>query len=212
LNDDSGGVVANAVMVAAGTSGSIRVYTTDETNLILDVNGYFLPAAAGPAGPQGPAGPTGATGPAGPTGPQGQTGATGAAGQAGATGAAGTNGTNGATVFTASAGNFTQTAYMAINGVNQTPTLTESNAQLIPGQSCSSETLTLAFSSGASLVTAPSVTLRASGAATSLTCTILPLSCSVSGNVAITADEPLDIQITNNGITGKTFVSLTCTP
>ena len=43
LNDDTGTIVANAVTVSAGTSGSVRIYTTDETHVILDVDGYFIP-------------------------------------------------------------------------------------------------------------------------------------------------------------------------
>ena len=40
-------VVANAAIVPAGTSGSIDVYATNPTDLVVDINGYFAPAATG---------------------------------------------------------------------------------------------------------------------------------------------------------------------
>jgi hypothetical protein len=48
LNSWTGKVVANAALVPAGTNGSISVYVTDPTNVILDTNGYF--SAPGNAG------------------------------------------------------------------------------------------------------------------------------------------------------------------
>jgi hypothetical protein len=45
-----GAVVANAAIVAAGTNGAISIYVTDPTQLVLDINGYFVPVPA-PAGP-----------------------------------------------------------------------------------------------------------------------------------------------------------------
>ena len=39
--------VANAAIVPAGTNGAINVYATDATDLIIDINGYFLPASNG---------------------------------------------------------------------------------------------------------------------------------------------------------------------
>ena len=48
LNSWAGKVVANAAIVPGGTNESISVYASQQTNLILDVNGYFgLPAGAG---------------------------------------------------------------------------------------------------------------------------------------------------------------------
>ena len=44
LNSD-GRVKANAAVVAAGTSGGISVVASDNTNLVLDINGYFVPAS-----------------------------------------------------------------------------------------------------------------------------------------------------------------------
>ncbi len=44
LNSSDGRVKANAAIVPAGTpSGSVSVYVTDTTNVILDINGYFVP-------------------------------------------------------------------------------------------------------------------------------------------------------------------------
>jgi hypothetical protein len=47
LNASAASVTANAAIVAAGTGGSITTYTTDDTDLIIDINGYFAPAATG---------------------------------------------------------------------------------------------------------------------------------------------------------------------
>jgi hypothetical protein len=47
LNDPTGTVLSNAVVVPAGTGGAVNVFTTDATDLVIDINGYFAPAAAG---------------------------------------------------------------------------------------------------------------------------------------------------------------------
>ena len=44
LNSD-GRVKANAAIIPAGTGGAISVYATDATDLVLDINGYFVPAS-----------------------------------------------------------------------------------------------------------------------------------------------------------------------
>jgi len=36
-------VVASAAIVPAGTSGSINVFSSDATDLLIDINGYFAP-------------------------------------------------------------------------------------------------------------------------------------------------------------------------
>ena len=46
LNSFTGKVVANAALVPAGTAGSIDVFVTDQSHVILDINGYFAPAGA----------------------------------------------------------------------------------------------------------------------------------------------------------------------
>jgi hypothetical protein len=45
LNSWNGRVVANAAIVPAGTSGGITVYASDNTHIIIDINGYFVPAS-----------------------------------------------------------------------------------------------------------------------------------------------------------------------
>jgi hypothetical protein len=47
LNDLTGTDVGNAAIVQAGTDGSIEAYSTDDTDLVVDINGYFAPAGAG---------------------------------------------------------------------------------------------------------------------------------------------------------------------
>ena len=41
LNDLSGGVVANAAIVPAGTSGDIQVIASSPTDVVIDINGYY---------------------------------------------------------------------------------------------------------------------------------------------------------------------------
>jgi hypothetical protein len=43
LNSLDGKVQANAAIVAAGAGGAINVYVTSETDVVLDINGYFVP-------------------------------------------------------------------------------------------------------------------------------------------------------------------------
>ncbi len=43
LNAPKGIVVANAAIVPAGTSGSINVFVTNPTHVVIDTNGYFAP-------------------------------------------------------------------------------------------------------------------------------------------------------------------------
>jgi uncharacterized repeat protein (TIGR03803 family) len=47
LNDPTGTTVANAAIVPAGTGGGIATYASQDTNLIIDVNGYFAPPGTG---------------------------------------------------------------------------------------------------------------------------------------------------------------------
>ncbi len=45
LNSD-GRVKANAAIVPAGTNGAISIYASNTTDLVLDINGYFVPATS----------------------------------------------------------------------------------------------------------------------------------------------------------------------
>jgi DNA-binding beta-propeller fold protein YncE len=47
LNDIPGQIIANAAIVVAGTNGNVSVYPTNDTDLIIDINGYFATAGAG---------------------------------------------------------------------------------------------------------------------------------------------------------------------
>jgi hypothetical protein len=47
LNALTGTVTANADIVRAGTAGSIDVYASNATNLVIDINGYFAPMGTG---------------------------------------------------------------------------------------------------------------------------------------------------------------------
>jgi hypothetical protein len=47
LNAPTGTPTANASILPAGAGGSISVYVTDNTDLIIDISGYFAPAASG---------------------------------------------------------------------------------------------------------------------------------------------------------------------
>jgi YVTN family beta-propeller protein len=47
LNNLTGTVVANAAIVPAGTGGNIAVFPSNDTDLVIDINGYFAPAGPG---------------------------------------------------------------------------------------------------------------------------------------------------------------------
>jgi hypothetical protein len=47
LNDIIGTITANAALAPAGSGGSINVFVTNPTNLVVDINGYFAPVAEG---------------------------------------------------------------------------------------------------------------------------------------------------------------------
>jgi hypothetical protein len=47
LNSYEGAVLANAAIVPAGTGGSIEAYATNDTDLLIDINGYFVPPTSG---------------------------------------------------------------------------------------------------------------------------------------------------------------------
>lgn len=108
LNFGAGETTPNSVTVQLPTTGpnageidivydalGVRGPTTD---VLIDLVGYHIPAAAGPAGPAGPrgqAGPPGDTGPAGPAGPQGEAGPAGPTGPGGPPGEPGPEGPQG---------------------------------------------------------------------------------------------------------------------
>jgi uncharacterized repeat protein (TIGR03803 family) len=47
LNDALGLVIANAAIAVAGTGSEVSAYATNDTDLIIDINGYFAPAGTG---------------------------------------------------------------------------------------------------------------------------------------------------------------------
>jgi hypothetical protein len=47
LNNPTGTRVANAAIVPAGTGGGIAVYPSDDTELVVDINGYFADPGSG---------------------------------------------------------------------------------------------------------------------------------------------------------------------
>lgn len=47
LNAPTGAITANAALVPAGNNGNVSVYVTNDTDLIIDISGYFAPPATG---------------------------------------------------------------------------------------------------------------------------------------------------------------------
>ncbi len=47
LNALTGTITGNAVIVPAGLNGTVDVFATDNTDLVIDINGYFAPPATG---------------------------------------------------------------------------------------------------------------------------------------------------------------------
>ena len=47
LNDIPGQIIANAAIVVAGTGSEVSVYPTNDTDLVIDINGYFAAAGTG---------------------------------------------------------------------------------------------------------------------------------------------------------------------
>jgi len=46
LNSPDGRIKANAAIIPAGTGGAISVYATDDTDVVVDISGYFLPVTS----------------------------------------------------------------------------------------------------------------------------------------------------------------------
>jgi hypothetical protein len=49
LNSFDGRTKANAAIIPAGINGHVSVFATDDTQLIIDINGYFVPASTSTA-------------------------------------------------------------------------------------------------------------------------------------------------------------------
>jgi len=49
LNSPDGRIKANAAIVPAGSEGGVSVYVTNNTNFVLDIDGYFVPAGSSPS-------------------------------------------------------------------------------------------------------------------------------------------------------------------
>ena len=47
LNAPNGTTTANAAIIPAGTNGSVSTYSSADTDLVIDINGYFAPATTG---------------------------------------------------------------------------------------------------------------------------------------------------------------------
>jgi len=47
LNAPTGTIVANAAIVPAGTNGAVSIFSSNDTDVLVDVNGYFAPPASG---------------------------------------------------------------------------------------------------------------------------------------------------------------------
>ncbi len=47
LNSPDGSILANAAIVGAGTTGAISVFATNDTDVVIDINGYFAPPSTG---------------------------------------------------------------------------------------------------------------------------------------------------------------------
>ena len=47
LNALTGAITANAAIVPAGSAGQISVYASNDTDLVIDINGYFAPPGSG---------------------------------------------------------------------------------------------------------------------------------------------------------------------
>lgn len=46
LNSPAGNVIANAAIIPAGTNGAVDVYVSNKSDVILDINGYFVPVSS----------------------------------------------------------------------------------------------------------------------------------------------------------------------
>ena len=165
--------------------------------------------AAGAQGPQGAAGPQGPAGPAGAQGPAGPQGATGAQGPAGPQGPAGTNGAPGAAgprgpaVFIARANLYTgSTMFAAATGIGQATAVESDIEMLSPNASLTAKDLAVKTSAAPGLGNTVTVTVRAEGADTSVTCTVsgLGTTCSnSSASATVNAGSRVLLKLTSTG-------------
>jgi hypothetical protein len=47
LNAPTAAVTANAAIVPAGSAGAIELYVTNNTDMVIDIDGYFAAAGSG---------------------------------------------------------------------------------------------------------------------------------------------------------------------
>jgi hypothetical protein len=71
LNSLDGRIKSNAAIVPAGLNGAVSIFTTDATDVILDINGYFVPGPAPTASAFYPLTPCRVADTRNPTGPLG---------------------------------------------------------------------------------------------------------------------------------------------
>jgi hypothetical protein len=213
LNSPSGEVVANAVMIRAGTDGKVSALTTQATDLVLDIDGYFVPETGGATGPMGPMGPVGPMGPAGPAGSNGLMGPAGPAGPTGPVGPAASP-----EIVFSSVGPFSLSAgdimYYAATGLNSGPDAAEGNVQTLAGLDCIANALTVSSDTPAANL---SVGFQVGGVSAG-SCSVGPLStngstCSVQIGQSISADSLIDFKVTNTGgasATGRIRIATAC--
>ena len=218
LNAMAGDPVANGIIVKAGTDGNIRVFTTDETDVILDADGYFIPASPGATGPQGPAGPTGAMGSVGPTGATGPQGTPGFPGIPGIPGTNGLTGAAGPVVYGSSLVSIPLGgSYSPLSGLNLTSSGTETAMQVAAGNSCSNVSLTMTRTgTGASTLYA-GLRLNSADAfpfPTNVARVTSNGTNTVNFALAIAPGDLLDLRLETSGgaPTGMTFVTFVCKP
>ncbi len=229
LNASQGGIIDNSAIVSAGTDGGIQVMATNNTNLVIDMNGYFVQASTiqGPAGPAGPTGPTGPTGPqgpqgvqgpAGPTGPTGPTGATGATGAQGPAGPTGPTGPTGLSGFQWVAGFLnagdTQTYYTTPTNpvVGGTSQVTAGSGVVYVPVACTVTSFTVhGFVQAGGAADSSTFVVRHNGSNTTMSCTIDNVdsvgsiaSCSSTNSFSVALNDTLEYAVTQTN--GTPFV------
>jgi len=122
LNSPKGEILANGATITAGQNGAISIYATDMTDIVIDVNGYYIEESnIGPAGPAGPQGSTGLTGPAGPAGATGPAGPAGSGSGGVMLSGVGSGSSNYAVLTTVAGGLTGQVTALPLSGYLSTP-------------------------------------------------------------------------------------------